>query len=162
VPDLYAGEPVVVAARLGTVHGELVTTGVRAHRGWEQRLPLAVGRERSGIHRLWARRKIAALMDDRTRGAEEESVRARVVEVALAHCLVSSYTSLVAVDVTPSRPADAALEGGAVPTNLPAGWQYEKVFGSLPKGGTPARMHLMWALFALLAALVARGLRSGL
>jgi Ca-activated chloride channel family protein len=156
VPDLYAGEPVVVTALLGTIHGELVTTGVRAHQGWEQRLPLGVGSERSGIHRLWARRKIAALMDMRARGVPEDEVRTQVVEVAMAHRLVSKYTSLVAVDVTPSRPTAEALEGGAMPTNLPAGWQYEKVFGSLPRGATSGRLYLLTALAALLAGLAVR------
>jgi Ca-activated chloride channel family protein len=39
-------------------------------------------------------------------------------------------TSLVAVDVTPSRPSDATLESQAMPTNLPHGWNFEKVFGT--------------------------------
>jgi Ca-activated chloride channel family protein len=45
------------------------------------------------------------------------------------HHLVSRLTSLVAVDVTPSRPADAPLESGHVPLNLPDGWDFDKVFG---------------------------------
>ncbi len=48
--------------------------------------------------------KIAALMDDMARGVPEDDVKEQVLEVALDHQLVSKYTSLVAVDVTPSRP----------------------------------------------------------
>jgi Ca-activated chloride channel family protein len=110
VPDLYAGEPVVVAARLGTLAGDLVLSGVRADAPWEARVPLAVGRDEVGIRRLWARRTIASIMDDRVGGASENDVRARVLKIALAHGLVSKYTSLVAVDVTPTRPPDADLE----------------------------------------------------
>ncbi len=80
--------------------------------------------------------------------------------MALAHHLVSKYTSLVAVDVTPTRPEDAELKGGAVPTNLPAGWQYGKVFGNLPKGATPGRFYLLTALLALVLAGAMRGLRA--
>jgi Ca-activated chloride channel family protein len=160
VPDLYAGEPVVVTARLATVHGDLEASGVRAHQAWRTGVKLSVGRESVGINRLWARRKIAALMEDWVRGVPEDEVRSRVLEVALAHHLISKYTSLVAVDVTPTRPGDAALKSRAVPTNLPAGWQYEKVFGYLPKGATPGHFHLLTALLALALAAVLRGVRA--
>jgi Ca-activated chloride channel family protein len=160
VPDLYAGEPVVVTARLATVHGDLEASGVRAHQAWRTGVKLSVGKESAGINRLWARRKIAALMEDRVRGVPETEIRRQVLEVALAHHLVSKYTSLVAVDVTPTRPEDAELKGGAVPTNLPAGWQYGKVFGNLPKGATPGRFYLLTALLALVLAGAIRGLRA--
>jgi Ca-activated chloride channel family protein len=162
VPDLYAGRPVVVTARLGTVHGELVATGVRASESWETRTVLSVGAARAGVNRLWARRKIASLMDQRTRGVPEDEVRPQVVEIALAHHLVSKYTSLVAVDVTPSRPIDEKLRRCAVPTNLPAGWKYEKVFGTLPKGGTASRLYLLTALLAIALGTLVHQLRSGL
>ncbi len=160
VPDLYAGEPVVVAARLATLHGDLAASGVRAHQAWSTSVMLSVRKESAGINRLWARRKIAALMEDRVRGIPEDEIRSQVLEVALAHHLVSKYTSLVAVDVTPSRPEDAALKSGAVPTNLPAGWQHEKVIGQLPKGATPGRFYLLTALLALVLAVAVRGLHA--
>jgi Ca-activated chloride channel family protein len=160
VPDLYSGEPVVVTARLATLHGDLEASGVRAHQAWRTGVKLSVRKESAGINRLWAQRKIAALMEDRVRGIPEDEIRTQVLEVALAHHLVSKYTSLVAVDVTPSRPADAALRSGAVPTNLPAGWQFEKVFGQLPKGATPGRFYLLTALLALAGAVALRGLRA--
>ena len=162
VPDLYAGRPVVVTARVGTVHGDLVATGVSASESWEARTVLSVGAARAGVNRLWARRKIASLMDLRTRGVPEAEVRPQVVEIALAHHLVSKYTSLVAVDVTPSRPIDEKLHTGAVPTNLPAGWKYEKVFGTLPKGGTASRLYLLTALLAIALGVLVRQLRRAL
>ena len=160
VPDLYAGRPVVVAARLGTVHGELVATGVRASESWEFRTDLSVGAARAGVNRLWARRKIASMMDQRTYGVPEDEVRSQVVEIALAHHVVSKYTSLVAVDMTPSRPNDERLHTGAVPTNLPTGWKHEKVFGNLPQGGTASRLYLLTALFAVALGIFVRQLRG--
>lgn len=160
VPDLYAGRPVVVTARLGTVHGELVATGVRASESWEARTVLSVGAERAGVNRLWARRKIASIMDQRTSGVAEDEVRTQVLEIALAHHLVSKYTSLVAVDVTPTRPIDEGIRTGSVPTNLPAGWKYEKVFGTLPKGGTASRLDLLTALLAIALGIFVRRLRG--
>jgi Ca-activated chloride channel family protein len=160
VPDLYAGRPVVVTARLGTVHGELLATGVRATESWEARTVLSVGAARAGVNRLWARRKIASIMGRRTRGVPEDEVRTQVVEIALAHHLVSKYTSLVAVDITPTRPIDEKVRTGAVPTNLPAGWKHEKVFGTLPKGGTASRLYLLTALLAVALGIFVRQLRS--
>ncbi|MCZ7655307.1 MAG: LPXTG cell wall anchor domain-containing protein [Rhodocyclaceae bacterium] len=61
-------------------------------------------------------------------------------------------TSLVAEDKTPLRPADAALKSGAVPTNLPEGWEYDKVFGELPQGATDSRWNLLAGLLTLLLA----------
>ena len=159
VPDLYAGEPVVVTARLGSVHGDLGASGVRANEGWQVSVPLKIGKDSSGIHRLWARRKIASLMDEKARGISEESVRERVLDVALAHHLVSKYTSLVAVDVTPTRPADETLKKGAVPTNLPAGWKFEKVFGTLPKGATAGEIRLILGLLAMGLGALLLGMR---
>jgi Ca-activated chloride channel family protein len=160
VPDLYAGRPVVVTARMGTIHGELVATGVRANEAWESRTPLSVGAGRAGINRLWARRKIASIMDRRADGVSDDELRPQVVEIALTHHLVSKYTSLVAVDVTPARPADAGLKGGAVPVNIPAGWNRGKVFGPLPQGGTPSRFHLLTAMLALGLAVLVRRIRG--
>jgi Ca-activated chloride channel family protein len=111
---------------------------------------------------LWARRKIASIMDQLARGAPEDEVRPQVVDIALAHHLVSRYTSLVAVDVTPTRPIDENIRAGAVPTNLPAGWKYEKVFGSLPQGGTASRLYLLTALLAVALGVLLRQLRGAL
>jgi len=160
VPDLYAGEPVVVAARLAVAVGDLVVSGLRADTPWEAEVPLEIGKVRAGVNRLWARRKIADLMDMRVRGIPESEVRSQVVEVALTHHLVSKYTSLVAVDVTPTRPEWASLRTGAVPTNLPVGWQYSKVIGSLPQGGTAGRMHLLIALLVLAAGMLLRRVKG--
>ena len=70
----------------------------------------------------------------------------------MEHQLVSRLTSLVAVDKTPSRPAGEPLKLTDLPINLPAGWDFAKVFGErgqLPVPPTErradagkARMHL--------------------
>ncbi|MCB1036953.1 MAG: marine proteobacterial sortase target protein [Acidobacteria bacterium] len=156
IPDLYLGEPVVVAARLPGLGGQAVVRGRRGQSPWQVPLELRGGAESPGIDKLWARRKIAALMDRQTQGAEVGEIRRQVVEVALAHHLVSKYTSLVAVDVTPERPMDEALATHAVPTHLPEGWSPAHVAGTLPQGATPAPLLL---LVGLLLAALAAGLR---
>lgn len=152
VPDLYLGEPIVVSAALDKLEGALRITGLRGEVAWQATLPLGEMRAGKGMGVLWARAKIASLIDSLRDGAKEDEVREAVVDVALAHHLVSKYTSLVAVDKTPVRPADAALKSGAIPTNLPEGWEFEKVFGELPQGATDSRWHLLAGLLALLLA----------
>lgn len=160
IPDLYAGDPIIVAAKLGTTVGDVAISGVVADSSWQTHIGLRIGASRAGVNRLWARRKIAALMDEKSRGATEDEVRSLVLPVALDHHLVSKYTSLVAVDVTPSRPAGSELKKSAVPTNLPAGWQYGKVFGAIPTGGTASRLHLLLAAVLILAGLTLRQMKG--
>ena len=150
VPDLYAGEPVVVVAALDRPQGELRVTGMRAGELWETRVPLARASAASGMSALWAREKVAALMDSVREGAPEAEIRLQVIELATAHRLVTKYTSFVAVDRTPVRPAGADLKVAAVPTNLPEGWEYDKVFGELPRGATDSRFALLTGLVAML------------
>jgi Ca-activated chloride channel family protein len=157
VPDLYTGEPLVLAARLGPdPRATLRVAGRRDGQDWSADLSLDAGLAETGIHRLWARRKIAGLMDRLREGGDRDEVRSAVVAVALRHRLVSAYTSLVAVDVTPTRPAHEGLATGLVPANLPAGAEYEKIFGKLPQTATPMELYLVLGLACLAVALATR------
>jgi hypothetical protein len=55
--------------------------------------------------------------------------------------------------VTPQRPESNVLRRSAVPTNLPVGWEYGKVFGEFPPTGTAGALHLIMGLSALLLAI---------
>ena len=59
-------------------------------------------KSRVGLSGYWARQKISALMDETYRGGAEGGVRKAVIDVALAHHVVSQFTSLLAVDITPA------------------------------------------------------------
>lgn len=153
VPDLYLGEPIVVSALLDQAEGDIKLSGLRGDAPWSATLPLASAREGRGMGVLWAREKIASHIDSLREGAKEEEVRDAVVEIALAHHLVSKYTSLVAVDKTPVRPKADELQSGAIPTNLPEGWEYDKVFGELPQGATDSLWNLLAGFLTLLLAI---------
>jgi Ca-activated chloride channel family protein len=129
LPDLYAGEPVVLTARMARLNGALVLSGRLNGQPWRVSLDLSQARSARGVERLWARNKIAALEESRVRGADPTAIDKGVLEVALAHHLTSRLTSLVAVDVTPSRPNGTPMATRQVPLNLPAGWDFDKVFG---------------------------------
>ena len=136
LPDLYRGEPVVLAARVSTLAGTLKLEGMVGDRPWTVTLPLTGAAEGRGLSKLWARRKIADAEVARTlRAIAPEEADRRILALALEHHLVTRLTSLVAVDRTPSRPDGAALTRFDVPLNLPAGWDFDTVFG---RGERPA------------------------
>jgi len=129
VADLYRGEPVIVAVELAKPAGTVTIEGRFAGKPWTLALPLSGGQAGKGMGTLWARAKIAALMDTLHEGADRTEVRGQVLAVALKHHLVSKFSSLVAVDVTPARPSAEGVGTQAVAVNLPAGWNFESVFG---------------------------------
>ncbi len=151
--DLYLGEPVVLAARFsGKAPAAVQVSGQRQGEPWSVLLPIAHARASDGVASLWAGRKVQALVDTLHDGARAEEVRAQIVTLGLEHHLVTPHTSLVAVDVTPTRPADAALRSRPVPTNLPAGWAPEPQWSALPQTATPGPLHATITLVALLLA----------
>lgn len=130
LPDLYRGEPLVVAAKLDKLTGSLEIKGRVGDRPWTVTLPLANAAEGKGLSKLWARRKISdAEVARNMRQVSPEESDKTILKLALEHLLVSRLTSLVAVDKTPSRPAGEPLKLTDLPINLPAGWDFEKVFG---------------------------------
>jgi Ca-activated chloride channel family protein len=151
IPDLYVGEPVVVSLRASAMPGHAMLHGRLGGMDWQREVPLQQATEGAGIAVHWARAKIAALLDTRRPGAAEAETQRAVIDVAMKHHLVSRYTSLVAVDVTPVRAQDATLHRHAMETNLPYGWEYTAVFG-LGQGATDATLHAMLGAIALLAA----------
>jgi Ca-activated chloride channel family protein len=134
IPDVYRDEPLVLAAKLDKLAGSLEIKGRVGDRPWSVTLPLQNAAEGKGLSKLWARRKIGDAEVARTMRemAPEDSDKA-ILALALDHQIVTRLTSLVAVDKTPSRPEGAPLKLSELPINLPAGWDFEKVFGERPQ-----------------------------
>ncbi len=150
ITDLYQGEPLLITAKTKHALGEIKITGQVAGKVWSSSLKLDGGQNRKGISTLWARNKIAVLMEQK-HDAEFESIKQTIIKTALEHHLVSKFTSLVAVDVTPVRPKDKELDSHAIPTHLPAGWDHSKVFGQqFPATATDARMDFMISFILML------------
>ncbi|WP_434064258.1 marine proteobacterial sortase target protein [Pararhizobium gei] len=139
MPDLYRGEPVVLTARLdGTsVAGKLQITGRTGDQPWRVEMDVAKASEGTGLAKLWARRKIGDLEAGAYAVNDRAALDKEIETVALAHHIVSRVTSLVAVDVTPSRPATETLASTDLPVNLPLGWDFQKVFGEKPLENLP-------------------------
>lgn len=149
VPDLYAGEPLWLFARLPRAPREVTVCGVLDGRPWEQRARVTASDGGEAIGALWARSKIEALEDGRLFGADEGAVRRQVLDLALEFGLLTRYTSLVAVDRTPVRPESAALETRDVPNLLPAGGTFVSGFSQTAAGW---KTQLGLSLLSLLVA----------
>lgn len=121
LPDLYAGEPLLVVARLSSTRGTLEASATSANAAWSKSLPLDRGASVPGIARLWAQRKIEHLEQSLDRGASADEVRDAVIKLAFDHHLVTRYTSLLAVEKTPARPLDADLASTRIANGNPAG-----------------------------------------
>lgn len=111
LPDLYFGQPLVIAARFDQWPEWVQVNGFDGQ-PWSQRIGLqTIPADSEGIAGLWARAKIADLMDWRYQGGDESQIKPQVVELALNHQLLSQYTSFVAVEQKPVNPdPDSALQ----------------------------------------------------
>jgi Ca-activated chloride channel family protein len=138
LPDVYRGEPLVLAAKLDRLAGSFEIKGKVGDRPWVVTLPIANAAQGNGLSKLWAQRKIDDAEVARTlRQASPEEADKTILALALEHQLVTRLTSLVAVDKTPSRPDGASLKLTELPLNLPAGWDFAKVFGERAKPPAP-------------------------
>lgn len=125
IPDLYAGEPLWLTARLpgpptmiglcGNLNGEQWSLDIN---GWDAALGNDGG---DNLAMLWARKKIEALEDAAMFGADAELTKLEITTLALEFGLLTRHTSLVAVDKTPRRPAGEQLARSEIPGLLPAG-----------------------------------------
>jgi len=124
IPDLYAGEPITVLIKGKNKAKNITLRGDYGNTEWQTSIePENVSQ--TGIQIAWAREKIASLMSShhQAKTAEQrESIQQQVTDTALQHHLVSRYTSLLAVDVTPVN-ANGMLYQERLKNNLPYGWK---------------------------------------
>ncbi len=121
IPDLYAGEPLWVVARLPLQPHTISLCGMLDGRAWEAEvrpLPTPGGET---LATLWARKKIESLQDSVVFGSDPDAIRQQITDLALDFGLLTAETSLVAVDRTPARTAGEPLATGTIPSLLPAG-----------------------------------------
>ncbi|MDJ0866653.1 MAG: VIT and VWA domain-containing protein [Myxococcota bacterium] len=134
--DVWAGRPLVVHARYREPgRGRVVLTGFRGGEPYREALAVRLPkreRDHDALASLWARAKVDALQRRDLRALQSgqfpEALREEIVEIALAHRLVTPFTSFVAVeDRVVNR--DGRPETVAVPVEMPQGVSYEGVFG---------------------------------
>jgi Ca-activated chloride channel family protein len=151
VPDLYRGEPLVVALRVQEAGAKFTLRGHIGNEVWTKELTIPATSSGEGIAKLWGREKIESLMDRLSDGGDPKGVEAAVIGVALQHHLVSQYTSLVAIDRTPQ-----GLNASCKPELLPVGnGAQPDDSGTLPQTATPAALMLMIGAALMAVSLIA-------
>ncbi|HEX4488895.1 MAG TPA: marine proteobacterial sortase target protein [Terriglobales bacterium] len=139
LPDLFIRQPLLIFGRI--TKGQKGTIHLTAREGSEPyEASIAVDASQAAFHpaitTLWARQRVEDLMDHWRHSDQkgQDEIRASIVAHAIRYRLLTRFTSLVAVEevvVNTSGQSNTA----PVPTELPAGWQLEKVVGA-PATGT--------------------------
>ena len=126
LPDLYAGDPLSIAIRGKNASGIAKVIGKIGNQKWVARVTLDQGSDQIGIAKLWAREKISNLERNRISLSPNASQKAHIdselLQTALNYGLVSRLTSLVAVDITPSRPQGINFDTSKLKVAIPNGW----------------------------------------
>jgi Ca-activated chloride channel homolog len=150
ISDLYADQPLWLKAKISSNNNfELNITGQTTDSLWQSQIPLKFEQtaQTNGVNKLWAREKIASIMDMSAHGKLNDADEKSITSVALKHQLVSRFTSLIAIDKTPTRIAEKLYQKqiqslqpkGFIKqkqSNLPSNIQYPKTSLSslLPQG----------------------------
>jgi Ca-activated chloride channel family protein len=126
LPDLYVGDPLSIAIRGKNASGIAKVIGKIGNQKWVARVPLDQGTDQVGIAKLWAREKISNLERNRIslnpNTSQKAHIDSELLQTALNYGLISRLTSMVAVDITPSRPDGINIETLKLKIAIPNGW----------------------------------------
>lgn len=138
-PDLFMKQPLLIFGRItrGT-SGTLHLTGNSGTASYDSSIPFDSEKAtfHPGITTLWARQRVEDLMDHWRHSDDkgQAEIRGSIIAHAIRYRLVTKFTSLVAVEEVVVNPG-GQNHTAAVPTEMPAGWQVDRVFGA-PATGT--------------------------
>jgi Ca-activated chloride channel family protein len=167
IADLYLGEPLVLSYRQNPLaikeEANFSLLGRYADTVWNKPLSLGVKGQQSGLNVLWARQKIAQLsrdqrsaMLDNPSNEQLDKYKQDITQTALEHHLVSQYTSLVAIDLTPTKPAGLLAQNNQVANHTPKGSTASSPLAQLPATATTAELNMLIGLLLLGSALCLR------
>lgn len=149
ITDLYLGQPLVITTKTpinnptgkSTDPGSFVVSGFSADReainhpqkSWSQQIKLNNNQHTSGIARLWASNKVAEMTDDLMLGGDQTVLKDDIIELALAHHLITEFTAMVAVDRNPDA---SRMAGARAAQQVPfpqgsLGWRWNLLVGML-------------------------------
>jgi Ca-activated chloride channel family protein len=154
LPDLFAAQPLLVYGHI--TRGRAGVVRLTAHAGdepYETTIPFDTAKAsfHPGITTLWARQRVEDLMDHWRQAdpVSQAGIRQSVIDHAIRYHLVTRFTSLVAVEEVVVNPSGESSKA-PVPSELPAGWQMEKVFGAPATGTADAFLETLGIALLLL------------
>ena len=110
--DLYAGETITAVFKMNALPDSLKITGKTIDGEFNKIITIDQLSSTKGVDILWARRKIERLTDfynNTYSSSTTQAAQRDIIALALDYHLVSRFTSLVAVDITPVRPENEEL-----------------------------------------------------
>ncbi|MET0404444.1 MAG: VIT domain-containing protein, partial [Cystobacter sp.] len=138
-PPLVDGIPWSLFGRYTTPGtGRVVLEGRAGAEAFQLSIPLELPAtaERPTVEKLWAAERIRGWQAAALVGRRADSLRERIIQLALAHGLVTPHTSFVVVEErTGERRGSGAPETRVIPVHAPAGWA---LFDTAPSAPAPA------------------------
>ncbi len=159
IHDLYIGEPLMISLKLPKDQKQLIIKGHTNQANWSIKLPITNGGEATGLNVLWARNKIQSLSQKISYGANAEEIKQAITSLGLEHHIVTKHTSLVAVDVTPSKPINYNSKDSAIASKKPHGWNMNipgQPLHHIPQAATPAQVNILLGTLLLIAGFMLR------
>ncbi|MFC1518954.1 marine proteobacterial sortase target protein [Pseudomonadota bacterium] len=159
IPDLYTDEPILVSFKSPAYNQQdIVISGETQGEYWQLQIPNPHQTrhldnsdiEAPGLDLIWANAQINAIEATQTR-ANSERIKQQVKALGMKYHLVTSQTSLVAVDKTPVNFTPEFNADYQVKPHLPKGLQKA---GVLPQTATSSRLNILIGLSFLLIALL--------
>jgi Ca-activated chloride channel family protein len=138
LPDLYFGEPIMVAIKLNNAKS-VVLAGQTAQGSLSIKLSTQNSSSAQGIAKLWARQKIKSLLLYN----EQSTVKDEVQELALTHQLLSPFTAFIAIEQTQIK--EVAEQTAQATNAVPQGMAMR-----LPQTDGQSRLHILLGCILLL------------
>ncbi|MBZ2192372.1 marine proteobacterial sortase target protein [Pseudoalteromonas arctica] len=138
LPDLYFGEPIMVAIKLNNAK-RVVLAGQTAQGPLSIRLSTQNSSSAQGIAKLWARQKIKSLLLYN----EQSTVKDEVQQLALTHQLLSPFTAFIAIEQTQIK--EVAKQTAQITNAVPQGMAMR-----LPQTDGQSRLHILLGCILLL------------
>ncbi|WP_165725589.1 marine proteobacterial sortase target protein [Pseudoalteromonas sp. SA25] len=138
LPDLYFGEPIMVAIKLNNAKS-VVLAGQTAQGPLSIKLSTQNSSSAQGVAKLWARQKIKSLLLYN----EQNTVKDEVQELALTHQLLSPFTAFIAIEQTQIK--EVAEQTAQASNAVPQGMAMR-----LPQTDGQSRLHILLGCILLL------------
>ena len=170
IKDLYFNEPLIVFCKTNSSLNEITFNGIESNGEFKKTFNLnnIVANENSAIPTLWARKKIATLMDEHRLSTDTtitNNIKKEVINISEDYNIISKFTSFIAIESE-----IANKKGYLLSTNIgaqhPKNWKKNKSkkpesknythYNQMPQTATNNSLHLIIGLCLLFLALFIR------
>lgn len=147
LPALFAGAPVMVAARLrGRAGGAVVITGkTPSGEPWSHSIPVVTEARGEAAAAIWARARIRDLEDQYAAHGGGSELEREIVAISLKHRVLSRFTAFLAIDRSEKVNPKGNPKTITQAVEMPAGWDQARSSGRAQAGPMKSMMAAMAA-----------------